>query len=81
MLKIARFSLLIIRAYAMDRPVETSIRKKLTEALKPIHLDVINESYMHNVPKEAEMHFKVIVVSKEFEGLPLIQVPTYYNNG
>lgn len=58
----------------MDRPVETSIRNKLTEALKPLHLEVINESYMHNVPKEAEMHFKVIVVAKEFEGLPLIQV-------
>ena len=27
---------------------------------------VINESYMHNVPKGSETHFKVVVVSPEF---------------
>ena len=27
---------------------------------------VINESYMHNVPKGSETHFKVVVVSEQF---------------
>lgn len=30
-------------------------------------------SYKHNVPKGAESHFKVVVVSPKFEGLPLVQ--------
>ncbi|TGZ50222.1 Uncharacterized protein DBV15_02071 [Temnothorax longispinosus] len=41
-----------------NRPVENSIRGKLEAALKPLHCDVINESYMHNVPKNSETHFK-----------------------
>lgn len=28
---------------------------------------------MHNVPKGAETHFKVVVVSEQFEGLPSIK--------
>ena len=28
---------------------------------------------MHNVPKNSETHFKVVVVSKEFEAMSLIQ--------
>lgn len=54
--------------------VENTIRSKLRGALDTKHLDVINESYMHNVPKSAETHFKVVVVSDKFEGLPLIKV-------
>ena len=54
-------------------PVRQTILKKLTEAFKPVHLDVINESYMHNVPKGSETHFKVIVVSDMFIKKPLIQ--------
>jgi hypothetical protein len=47
-------------------PVTSSIRQKLTDSLKPIHLDVLNESHMHNVPKNSETHFKVVVVAEEF---------------
>ena len=32
-------------------PVSQIIAAKLTEKFQPIHLDVINESHMHNVPK------------------------------
>ncbi|XP_028171595.1 bolA-like protein DDB_G0274169 [Ostrinia furnacalis] len=53
--------------------VESTIRSKLQSALEAKHLDVINESYMHNVPKGAETHFKVVVVSDKFDGLPLIK--------
>lgn len=54
--------------------VEYTIRNKLLSLLEAKHLDVINESHMHNVPKGAETHFKVVVVSDKFEGLPLIKV-------
>ncbi|XP_005091032.1 bolA-like protein 1 [Aplysia californica] len=56
-----------------EKPVETAIRTKLTEALKPQHLDVINESYMHNVPKGTESHFKVVIVSTAFENVKRLQ--------
>ena len=47
---------------------ESIIIKKLEEAFSPDHLQVINESASHNVPKGSESHFKVILVSQEFEG-------------
>mmetsp|Transcript_112945 Transcript_112945/g.326278 ORF Transcript_112945/g.326278 Transcript_112945/m.326278 type:complete len:142 (+) Transcript_112945:77-502(+) len=50
-------------------PVEAAIRTKLTESFSPIHLDVFNESHMHNVPKDSETHFKVVVVSHEFDNV------------
>ncbi|XP_050986403.1 bolA-like protein 1 [Labeo rohita] len=54
-------------------PVETTIQTKLTQALKPEHLEVINESHMHAVPAGSESHFRVLVVSPQFEGLSLLQ--------
>ncbi|XP_043685084.1 bolA-like protein DDB_G0274169 [Vespula pensylvanica] len=54
------------------KPIESSIRKKLKESLDPYFIDVINESYMHNVPKGSETHFKVVVVSEQFDDKPLI---------
>lgn len=56
-----------------SRPVERAIRTKLTNTLKPDHLEVYNESHMHAVPPGSESHFRVLVVSLQFEGLPLIQ--------
>lgn len=53
-------------------PIETRIRECL-QKLKPAHLEVVNESYMHNVPKGSESHFKVLVVTEDFKGLPLIK--------
>ncbi|MFC1503232.1 transcriptional regulator BolA [Pseudomonadota bacterium] len=52
--------------------IQQRIKEKLQEALSPIHLEVINESNMHNVPEGSESHFKVIVVSGQFEGQRLI---------
>lgn len=48
--------------------VAARIHDKLVEAFTPSHLDVINESHMHNVPPGSESHFKVIVVSEQFGG-------------
>ncbi|XP_011685528.1 PREDICTED: bolA-like protein DDB_G0274169 isoform X2 [Wasmannia auropunctata] len=58
---------------ALIKPIESSIRGKLEAALKPLHCVVINESYMHNVPKNSETHFKVVVVSEKFDKQPLIK--------
>ncbi|XP_022195146.2 bolA-like protein DDB_G0274169 isoform X1 [Nilaparvata lugens] len=55
------------------KPVETAMRTKLAEKLTPVHLEIINESFMHNVPKGAESHFKVVVVSDIFNDLPLLK--------
>ncbi|KAG7211776.1 hypothetical protein KM043_011013 [Ampulex compressa] len=56
-----------------NKPIELTIRRKLEDSLRPSHIDVINESYMHNVPKGAETHFKVVVVSEKFNETPLIK--------
>ncbi|KAM4581265.1 bolA-like protein 1 [Odontesthes bonariensis] len=56
-----------------SRPVERAIRTKLANTLGPSHLEVHNESHMHAVPPGSESHFRVLVVSSRFEGLPLIQ--------
>ncbi|ETN63481.1 bolA [Anopheles darlingi] len=60
-------------ATRMENPIENAIRAGLSQELSPVHLEVVNESYMHNVPKGSETHFKVLVVSPQFEGLPLIK--------
>ena len=48
--------------------VQTSIEHKIQGALHPVFLEVANESHMHNVPSGSESHFKVTVVSQEFDG-------------
>ncbi|XP_059049739.1 bolA-like protein DDB_G0274169 [Achroia grisella] len=63
----------VIRRMSTTGPVHSTILNKLQSALSACHLNVINESYMHNVPKGAETHFKVVVVSDKFDGLPLIK--------
>ena len=53
--------------------VQQSIETKIAAALAPSHLEVINESHMHSVPPGSESHFRVVVVSDRFEGLPLVR--------
>lgn len=48
------------------------IQDCLNTALSPMHLEVTDESHMHNVPKGAESHFKVLAVSEVFDGEKLI---------
>ncbi len=45
------------------------IETQLTQALAPTHLAVVNESHMHNVPPDAETHFKVVIASAAFADL------------
>jgi len=51
--------------------MQTTIETKLTKELSPEFLEVINESHMHSGPA-TESHYKVIAVSKTFEGKMLI---------
>jgi BolA family transcriptional regulator, general stress-responsive regulator len=52
--------------------LQESITRKLQAAFSPEHLDVINESHMHNVPEGSESHFKVVIVSDDFQDKMLI---------
>lgn len=36
-------------------------------------MQIFNESYMHNVPKGSETHFKVVCVSESFKGKTLVK--------
>ena len=56
--------------FAAEAPTRTAhaIWNKITAGLAPVHhLQVINESHMHVVPKDAETHFKTVIVSDAFE--------------
>ena len=52
--------------------VEKIIEHTLSDNFNLIHLEVINESHMHSGPN-TESHFKVILVSDEFEDVKLVQ--------
>ncbi len=53
--------------------VQETIERKLQTELTPLHLEVQNESYKHNVPPGAESHFKVVIVSDKFEQKSLVE--------
>jgi len=52
--------------------MQQTIIQKLETALSPEHLEVINESHMHNVPEGSESHFKVVIVSNDFSDKMLV---------
>ncbi len=52
--------------------MQSQIEEKLTKEIPATFIEVINETHMHNVPADSESHFKVTVVSEEFEGKMLI---------
>ncbi len=45
--------------------VQQEIETKLN-SLEPLHLEVINESDNHNVPDGSQSHFKVVIVTEQF---------------
>ena len=53
--------------------VQQNIEQKILGSLAPEHLEVINESHMHNVPPGSESHFKLVIVSPVFEGLSRVE--------
>lgn len=46
--------------------IREQIDEKLRTAFTPVHLEVHDESYRHNVPAGAESHFKIVIVSDSF---------------
>jgi BolA protein len=53
--------------------LQERIETKLLAKLEPSHLEVHNESHMHNVPKGSETHFKVVIVSPRFDGVSAVR--------
>lgn len=50
----------------MDR--EHRIKEILMKIFNPIFIELENESANHSVPKNSETHFKLILVTDQFEG-------------
>lgn len=48
--------------------MQDTIAHKIETGFAPAHLEVINESHMHNVPPGSESHFKLVIVSERFLG-------------
>lgn len=53
--------------------IEAIIERKLLSAFSPVHLDIINESHQHKYNASNESHFKVIIVSSDFEGERIVK--------
>jgi BolA-like protein 1 len=49
------------------------IENQVREAIKPLHLEIENESSQHSVPTGSETHFKILIVSQLFLGLSRIE--------
>ncbi len=52
--------------------IQERIERKLAARFEPEHLAITNESGRHNVPAGSETHFKVVIVSPQFEGERLL---------
>ena len=54
-------------------PIENKIINTLNKCMNISSLKTVNESFMHNVQVDAESHFKIIIVSNDFNNLSHIQ--------
>ena len=48
--------------------VQATIQSKIAASLNTSMLEVENESHMHSVPANSETHFRVVLVSEDFDG-------------
>lgn len=53
--------------------IQRVIEQKLSDEFQPVTLSVDNESHMHSVPANSETHFKVTLISGQFEGMPRVR--------
>mgnify|MGYP000423755197 CR=1 FL=1 len=53
--------------------LENLLRESLVHALNPSVCDLDNESHGHNVPKNSETHFRLVIVSEAFDGLSRVK--------
>ena len=60
-----------------EGPVARSIREKLTGALAPVRLEVVDDSARHaghaGAREGGESHFNLVVVASAFEGLSRVE--------
>jgi BolA family transcriptional regulator, general stress-responsive regulator len=49
------------------------IREKLISKFSPTHLEIHNDSHLHRGPQNAETHFRVFIVCKDFDGLNAVK--------
>lgn len=49
--------------------VQQTIEHSLNELFDVAYLQVANESHMHSVPPNSETHFKVTLVTNDFDGV------------
>ena len=57
----------------MEKIIESQIIDIINDKLSPSVLNIINESFMHNVPTGSESHFKLVVVSDVFKDLTSVK--------
>lgn len=66
------------REMVLGMSVQDTIKEKLSEALRPSQLEVVNESHMHGGPA-TESHYNITVVSGVFDDLnPVKRHQTVY---
>lgn len=53
--------------------MQAQLEERIRQGLPVEHLEVINESHGHNVPRGSETHFKVVLVSPAFSGMSLVR--------
>lgn len=53
--------------------MQQKIEQRLREQFSPLHIEVQDESHMHNVPEGAESHFRVVLVSEQFHDNALLK--------
>ena len=53
--------------------IHNTIKEILIKDFNPSVLKIVNESYMHSVPKNAETHFKLVIVSDFFMNISQVK--------
>ena len=53
--------------------IENKIIYTLNKCMNISSLKILNESFMHNVPEDSESHFKLVIVSNDFNNLSHLQ--------
>ncbi len=56
-----------------SQPMHDSILASLAEKLTTSHISLVNESNQHSGPRDAETHFKLTCVAKEFDSLSRVK--------
>ncbi len=64
----------------MQKNRTNRIDECLSQHLSIQFIEILDESHRHHVPKDAETHFKLIIVSETFDGLSLVKRHQLINN-